>query len=89
VAVAETLKTNDENQDALTIIDNVEVVFLYESCRSVAVTTENMVPNVARLERLDAAYSCESRIVGIPISMNIDKVDATTSTWFPISVVSP
>lgn len=70
VAVAETLKTSDENHNAFTVIDIAVSVFgWYESCKSVAVTTENMVPNFDRLERFDAAYSCESRMVGIPAAI--------------------
>jgi hypothetical protein len=49
------LKTNEENQSALTEVSSTPSVNRYENCKVVAVTTEKNVATVDKFSKFDAA----------------------------------
>jgi hypothetical protein len=49
------LKTNEENQRALTEVSSTPFVNRYENCKVVAVTTEKNVATVDKFSKFDAA----------------------------------
>lgn len=60
------LKTNEENQNALTDFSSTPSVNWYENCKVVAVTAEKNVATVDRFSRFAAACCWANLIVGTP-----------------------
>jgi hypothetical protein len=60
------LKTNEENQNALTDFSSTPSVNWYENCKVVAVTAEKNVATVDKLSRFAAACCWANLIVGTP-----------------------
>jgi hypothetical protein len=60
------LKTNEENQNALTDFPSTPSVNWYENCSVVAVTAEKNVATVDKFRRFEAACCWANLIVGTP-----------------------
>ena len=60
------LNTSDVNQNALTAFAAGLLVSPNENCMVVAVTEEKKAATAEKLSRLCAPFSCASRIVGTP-----------------------